>query len=270
MRQNFPKAPEVPFNLGTAYAQQKRFKEAAAAYKEALQLDPQNSLARLSLVKALVSDFQYDAALPEIREYARQHPGEFEARYMCGLALRGVGNYTEAETELRQADKLGPDHPDVTYNLGFVYARLGKLEEARQYLEKAKRLNPESEDARYQLASVLRKLNESAQARQEFESFEEKKRQSQEENAGGAKGSEGNKLLEEGNPQRAVELYREALKLDPNNPKTHYNLALALNRLGDQPAEQQALERAVELDPKFALARNQLGLLYIDRQDSGR
>jgi tetratricopeptide (TPR) repeat protein len=40
-------------------------------------------------------------------------------------------------------------------------------------------------------------------------------------------------------------------------------LALALNKLGDQPTEQQALERAIELDPKFILTRNQLGLLYL-------
>lgn len=77
--------------------------------------------------------------------------------------------------------------------------------------------------------------------------------------AGGI-GGKANKLLEDGDAQGAAQAYREALRLDPNNSKTHYNLALALNKLGDHAGERQALEQAVRLDPKFALAHNQLGL----------
>ena len=69
--------------------------------------------------------------------------------------------------------------------------------------------------------------------------------------------------MEEGDTQGAAQLYRETLKLDPNNSKTHYNLALALNRLGDRTGERDALEAAVRLDPKFALAHNQFGLLLL-------
>src|SRR6185436_18270176 len=182
---------------------------------------------------------------------------------LLGLALRGVGTYDRAEVELSQAVKLNPSHYDAVYSLGFVLARLGKLDEAKVQLEKAKLLNPQSDDARYQLAAVLRRLKETESAKAELLEFEKKKLAGQQETAAGATGSEANKLLEEGNPQEAAKLYREALRLDPNNAKTNYNLALALNKLADQPGEQQALERAVELDPKFVAARNQLGLLYL-------
>src|SRR5262249_6939401 len=86
---------------------------------------------------------------------------------------------------------------------------------------------------------------------------------SQQENIAGLTASRANELLDKGNARGAVDLYREALKTDPNNAKTHYNLALALERLGDRAAERQALEKAVQLDPKLALAQNQLGLMYL-------
>ena len=42
-----------------------------------------------------------------------------------------------------------------------------------------------------------------------------------------------------------------------------YNLALALERMGDRTGAIVALEQAIVLDPGFAAARNQLGLIYL-------
>lgn len=70
-------------------------------------------------------------------------------------------------------------------------------------------------------------------------------------------------LLQQGNFQAAADVYRESLKLDPNSAQLHYNLSLALSKLGDRSAERRELTRAVELDPKFAEAHNRLGMLYM-------
>jgi len=43
----------------------------------------------------------------------------------------------------------------------------------------------------------------------------------------------------------------------------HYNLALALNKVGDRAGERQALEESIRLDGPFALAHSQLGLLHL-------
>ena len=48
---------------------------------------------------------------------------------------------------------------------------------------------------------------------------------------------------------------------DPENARTHYDLALALDRLGDYAAERAALQDAMRLDAKFAPVYNQLGFL---------
>ena len=70
---------------------------------------------------------------------------------------------------------------------------------------------------------------------------------------------QGNRYLAAGNAQAAAESYRQALQLNPRDPKLHYNLSVALDRLGDFTAERKELERTVELDPNIAAAQNQLG-----------
>ena len=67
--------------------------------------------------------------------------------------------------------------------------------------------------------------------------------------------------LQSGDAQKAVALYREALTNDPNNAHTYYNLALALDRLGDYSGEREALEKAMKLDASLAPVHNQLGFL---------
>ena len=48
--------------------------------------------------------------------------------------------------------------------------------------------------------------------------------------------------------QKAIDLYRESLVGDPNNAKTYYDLALALDRQADYRSEREALEKSASLD----------------------
>ena len=75
------------------------------------------------------------------------------------------------------------------------------------------------------------------------------------------------------NPAGAAAAYREALKLDPDNAALHYNLSLALKRLGEHEAQQRELEKAIELAPNLSQAYCELGLLYLSkgrREDAAR
>src|SRR5581483_7862801 len=71
--------------------------------------------------------------------------------------------------------------------------------------------------------------------------------------------------------QRAIELsrnkswdeaiadYHKALALDPNDPPTHYNLALALKYKGDAKQASEEFEAALRLKPISAHAHYALG-----------
>lgn len=256
-----PEYAQAHANLGIVYTQQKRFTEAAREFETALKLDPADDTVRLSYVKTLTALLQYDRAEPIIHDYLERHPHEFEALYFAGLVERGLGNYAEAEKDLRQAVALNPNHAEAHYNLGFVLARLGKPAEARPELEKALQLNPDSSEARFQLAAVLRTLGQQNEAHQELNILQQKKAADVKQDVAAVSASQANQDLQSGDPQKAVALYRASLANDPNNAKTYYDLALALDRLSDYPAEREALEKAQALDGTLAPVHNQLGFL---------
>lgn len=62
----------------------------------------------------------------------------------------------------------------------------------------------------------------------------------------------------------AIGWSRTAVALRPNNPLSHYRLALALDdfgSVGDNPAAVEELRRAIQLAPKFARAHGKLAIL---------
>jgi tetratricopeptide (TPR) repeat protein len=259
--QQDPTSADRRARLGIAYTQESQFRQAADEFREALRLDPSNDVTRLSYVKALIILAEFQTALPEIQSYYRRKPRDFEGLYLMGVVDRGLGNYADAEPLLRQAVALNPNHYESRYNLGFVLARLGRPQDALPHLQKALQLKPESSEARFQLAAVLRSLGQVQQAREELEKFQEKKQESVKENVAGTKVNQANEFFEQGNYQRAVDYYRDAVAQDPGNARTYYDLALALDRLGKIAEEREALKKAIELDSKLARAHNQLGFL---------
>src|SRR5260370_7505965 len=85
-----------------------------------------------------------------------------------------------------------------------------------------------------------------------MELLEKKKQESRQETVAKTKADQANQYLQAGDARRAVELYLEAIAEDPKNARTQYDLALALDRLGDYRGERDALLSAVGLDDDFA------------------
>ncbi|MBI1788538.1 MAG: tetratricopeptide repeat protein, partial [Acidobacteria bacterium] len=244
-----PKYVPAHFNLATVYVQDRRFREAADEFAQAAKLDPANDMAPISAARAHVAIGDHAAALPFAEDYARRRPRDFEGMYVLGLVYRGLRRDEEAVAKLSEAARIDPEHYGVRYNLGASLARLGKNQEARPHLEKAKQLDPTSAEVSFQLAQVLKSLQEQGRANAELDQFRNQRQSGLQEDIASSEARRANQFLGEGHPRQAAELYREALRLDPNNAKTYYNLALALNRLGDRAGERQALEKTVQLDP---------------------
>src|SRR6266404_4658824 len=68
----------------------------------------------------------------------------------------------------------------------------------------------------------------------------------------------------------AVAAFRESLKNDPGNAELHFDLSLALSKLGDATAAQEELETAVRLDRHLAKARNQLGIWHLLNKENAK
>jgi tetratricopeptide (TPR) repeat protein len=71
----------------------------------------------------------------------------------------------------------------------------------------------------------------------------------------------GKDALLSGDVDKALELFREALSMEPSNPKVHLNLGIALKLKGDRLGARGALERARSLDPQGSVGADAERLL---------
>jgi tetratricopeptide (TPR) repeat protein len=259
----FHDSAEAHDALGNACGQRFLYKEARGQYEQALRIDPNNNSARLSLAKTLLKMGEAAVAIPSVQDYISRVPSDYEGYLVLGEAYRWQGDFAKAEEQLWHAVKLKPENYDARYTLGMVLARTGRTDEAKTELEEAKKLNPYAEGAHYELSHIYARMKDIRRAKEEADAFQLDRDRNGEALTIDLLRIKGDDFLRKGNAQDAANTYREAIKINPVDPGMHYNLALALTKLGDQTGEKQELERAVELGPKVAEAHNRLGTIYL-------
>jgi tetratricopeptide (TPR) repeat protein len=200
-------------------------------------------------------------------------PHDPEVLYLTGIDDCLSGEYTLARSHLEEALTLAPARYGHSYNLryylGTALFDLNDYHGAIEQLQKAIAAQPEDRSdrksqARFELAMALRDSGDAADARSQLKLYQEDKQDSENRTLAARKAITAADEMARGEPQRAIENYREALTATPNDPNLNYKLALAFDSTGDLAAEQSALEQAVSADPTFALAQYQLG--YVESQ----
>lgn len=258
-----PQSPDLHFDLATAYAHREDYAKAVAEYKEVLRLDPNRYDAELLLAKALLNQSQPEDSLSYLRNYVVHKPSDAEGLEVLGEALKNSSHFDEASTVLTRAIKANPSSYKAHYDLGVVLGRSGKTARAIAELQTAVKLKPEESEARYQLAQMLSKSGDREAARLQFAAFERLKNAEEQQTKAAFLGNQGNDQLKAGRNREAVESFRSAAALKPQDGKFHFNLAVALSRVGDHAGEERELKEALKLDPKFFQAHNALGSLYM-------
>lgn len=250
-------------NLALAYGHDRQFGPALAEFDEALRLDPGNRVALVNSAKMLISLGNPSEAVRRAQQYVSREAADWEGHYITGLAYLGVPDLPAAERALRRALELNPAQFDIHHRLGLALLRMQRLPEARQQLGEARRLKPDSAEVRYALAQVEQAQGNPEAAKAEFIELQRLKQQEVEGDVAALRANEGNRLLQSRDLQAAVDAYREAVRSYPRSAKAHYNLALALGRLGDAKAQRRELEAALQLDENLASVHTALGILEV-------
>lgn len=157
---------EIYSDLGFAYARMNKPAEAFAAYRKALELDPECVSAHLNLAVAYVqagklaeAEAHYRKALPG-RPTAETHNG-------LGYVLGRQGRSDAAIAEFEQAIAIDPKYAPAYNNLADALARAGKLAEAEQTYQRS--LAVKQSPAVYNaLGTVQRRLGKTDEAEQQF------------------------------------------------------------------------------------------------------
>lgn len=154
------------------------------------------------------------------------------------IALTVIGvMYDESERfslaieNLRKAVIYDPKNIHAYYNLAVAFKHTGQYAEAKNAIAKAKEISPT--DSKVSLLA-------------------------------------GNLLNETNDPNAAIDMYKQGINTNPNDPHLIYNLALSLYKQGSIPESIENFKRAIAVSPKSMvgeLAHAHLGTIYYHRDD---
>jgi Flp pilus assembly protein TadD len=111
------RSPHLRHLLGEVQRALGKHESAAAAYRQALKLDPALSPAYFGLAVALRALSRPHDAIVYLERYLRREPGQAEGHHQFGLALMEAGKLDLALEHFRAALKIRPDHRDARHNV---------------------------------------------------------------------------------------------------------------------------------------------------------
>jgi Flp pilus assembly protein TadD len=244
-----------------------RYQEAAKLGEKWIHQHPRDLDAEILYLHVLVLSDDEDLARPLARKLFLAAPHDFMVLYLNGVLENRSGNYAAGRTYLEKAVALNPNHYNSHYNLGIALENLNEQQRAREQFEKALALGAAEPQVRFEYAKVLRTLGETKLAGDQLKLYQQEQKASADHTLAANKMAEADKELADGNPKKAVALYRDAVAAVPENAMLSYKLSVALDRAGDTAAEREALQKAVQIDPAMAIAHHQLGYLAFSGGD---
>jgi tetratricopeptide (TPR) repeat protein len=232
--------------LGNAYTKIEDYANAAEAYQEAVNLEPDDAGHRRGLAQALLSEDKFEDALQQYQRLTQIEPDNAEDYLRMSQIYRHLGQLDKSESSLMQAKKYAPGNLEVLYNEALLYEAEARYKDAIQVLTDAiagmKAQQQEGQPAPSALAILYEQLGMAYRSAGDFstaeKTFEDMK------DLGPATGMRSELLLIDtyrasGDIKRAI---REAQTARAANPKDQ-NLAITYAMLlGDDGQTDQAVK----------------------------
>ena len=245
-------------DLGIVLGLLARGAEALDVLGRALELAPEDPLARFHLANALMKADRPGEAIDHYQATLARHPDLTEAHANLSAAFRATGAFEPAIASAETALTLEDAHGAALNNLALALCDAGRHEEAVVHLESALAASPEDPQLLNNQGVALHAVGRMTEAETRLRSALEFRPAWPE-----ALRNLGNLLRQTDRLDDAVAQYRAALDADPMEFQTYGNLGLALLNL-DKPRDAVAVyEKALALRPDQSDIRMSLGIAQL-------
>jgi tetratricopeptide (TPR) repeat protein len=254
-----PRLAMAHANLAVILASEHELASAASHLSRAIELQGEApDSARYYYLRGKVYHEQQASqkARQDFDKAVRLRPDYAQAYFELGLTRADLHDDVGALAALEKAVALEPDDADAQRELGASYLRAGDAKRAVAHLQAAARLRPDDRDVLYALARALRADGRMEEAeplmRRLSEAAQEQAVHDSDVLQAGELNNAGIALEREGQFTAALEKYRAALKISPQEVRFRRNLALVLCRLERWPeaiVELKEVLRAAPGDP---------------------
>lgn len=187
-----------------------------------------------------------------------------------GNELYDAGRYADATLNYRNAIQKRPNSGEAYYRLGLALIKQNKPADAYQAFSHAVALDPKDTDAKIQLGALALAFYERSPTHP-AEFYNQAAKLGNELLAPGGNRAEGLRLkaalaLNDKHPDTAIQMLRQAQRLEPNNAEITGELALALLRNGQADEAEKTARLSVQQHPKYDGAYQILLGLYGSQQ----
>jgi tetratricopeptide (TPR) repeat protein len=229
--------------------------------------------------------------LTQLTEQVQKHPDQPQDLYLLAETYLKLGKVEDARKAVAQLDQVSANDYRTQTGVGVLFARYRLYDEAIQHFQSALRANPDSDDVKFDLADAYFRKGLYSQA---LETAGQVSVAGQQDDAYLA--LLGDIQAHLGDTARATEIFRDAIRRNPDNDQYYLSLTLVqlrsndvrgatetlqqgLARIpgsgkllwglglisvleGNTPQAAERLERAVELLPEWAGSYSTLGVFY--------
>ncbi len=126
---------EALYKTGVRLSLAKRWDEAAAAFRSAVEADPEHALSYANLGVALSRMNRHKQALLAFEAALQKGYDDPHLRYNRGISFAKVDLLEEAEAEMQKALKLNPRMVKADYDLGVIYLLQERFDAARSQVD---------------------------------------------------------------------------------------------------------------------------------------
>lgn len=183
--------------------------------------------------------------------------------YELGHLYLNKSDKIHAVTAFKLAQEMNPENPYYNNSLAYAYIKAELYDDAIEYYQQAIKLNPDAEWTSivcHALGSIY------AEIKNNFEAAEATF------NAGmvldpnnvDIQLSLGDLYMAEGDLDKAIKTYCDAISVEPENYLTYAKAGLALWEKDYLEESIVAFHKSIELNPDFEIAQNNLGVVYLD------
>ncbi len=125
----------IELAIGASYDQLHKYKDAAAAYQRALDIESDNTDAKRGLANALLNADKLDDALKIYTSIVATEPQDAQSYIKISEIQRREGHYDTALATLQKAKATVPDSEELIFNEALLYDSLGRYADAEQTLK---------------------------------------------------------------------------------------------------------------------------------------
>lgn len=216
----------LPALMVAAGMQAGYWRDSITLMERAAEVTEDNYIAHNNLGSALIDEGRIEEGAKHLREAIQIWPNHANANYNLGNALFKLGDYEGAVKYFSKALELTPTDADTHYGLGNSLYKLGRIDKAVEHYKETLKINPGYSAARNSLAVAMARSGGEDQAR---EHFSELMRQSPESRAW-VNYKAGRVFMKQGDIDKAISYYREALRIKPDLKEAKTGLDEALEK----------------------------------------